>query len=165
MNTQNTQRILGIDPGYGRVGVGIIEGSRDTWKILHYECIETNPKASFIERLSDIEVQLRAIVQKYVPTHAAVEQLFFSKNTTTALKVSEARGAICLLLHQQGLPIIEIGPGEVKQYITGYGNANKSQVQTMVAMSLGLKNKKIQDDAADALAIALSCGLSMRLRQ
>jgi len=158
-------RIIGIDPGYGRVGIGIIEGSRDTWKTLHYECIETSPKLSFIERLSEIESRLSAIVMQFSPTYAAVEQLYFSKNTTTALKVSEARGAICLLLHQQGLPITEINPNEVKQYITGYGNANKSQVQTMVAMSLGLKNNKIQDDAADALAVALSCGLSMRLRQ
>lgn len=158
-------KIIGIDPGYGRVGVGIIEGERDSWNVVHFECIDTSPKKSFVERLSEIDTTLKQLLETYKPTHSAVETLFFSKNTTTALKVSEARGAILLSLHQFGLPITEIGPGEVKQAVTGYGNADKTQVQTMVAMSLGLKNKKIQDDAADALAIALSCGLAMRLKK
>lgn len=151
-------RILGIDPGFGRVGFGIIEGDKNMWKPVVYGCIETDPKKTLIERLTDISDELNRIIKKYQPTVSAVEELFFAKNVTTALSVAQARGVILLSLSQAKLPIHEYTPNEVKQTITGSGRADKLQMQRMVQMHLGLKTIPKPDDAADALAVALTCG-------
>ncbi len=153
------QTILGIDPGYGRVGVAVVEGSRDVWRAVFYTCIETDAASSFVERLAEIEQKMYLILEKYEPDAAAVETLFFNKNTKTAMQVSQARGALLHMLHKKGISIVEIGPLEIKQAITGYGRATKPQVQKLLAMRLNLSVKKIQDDAADALAAAFACAL------
>lgn len=155
-------KIIGIDPGYGRVGIGIIEGSHDQWKSVFYTCIETDPKATFSDRIHYIYKELKTIVSEYKPDIAAVEELFFNKNTTTAMRVAEARGAILLTLQQAGLSVCEYTPLQVKQAIVGHGRAEKHQIQHMIPLQLGLKGKKIQDDAADALAVALTCGVMTR---
>lgn len=151
-------RILGIDPGFGRVGFGVIEGNKQLWKPVVYGCIETDPKKPLVERLLNISDELNRIIKKYQPTVSAVEELFFAKNVTTAMQVGQARGVILLSLCQAKLPIYEYTPNEVKQTITGTGRADKQQMQRMVQVHLGLQAIPKPDDAADALAVALTCG-------
>lgn len=152
-----TIRILGIDPGFGRVGYGIIEGYKNDWKHVVHGCIETSPKKSLVDRLDEVNGELKKIIDTYKPTCAAVEQLYFYNNVKTAIDVGQARGVILLTLRQANLPIVECTPLQVKQTITGYGKADKTQIQYMVSLMLKLPNKKFQDDAADALAVALAC--------
>ncbi len=148
--------ILGIDPGYGRIGWGVIEGARNTWVHKAHGCIMTDPKQSLSERLCVIQEDLQEIITRYSPQVAGVESLFFKKNVTTALQVAHARGVMLVLLQQQGIILHEITPLQVKQSITGYGKADKLQVQHMVSLLLGLKERRFQDDAADALAVAFA---------
>lgn len=152
-------KILGIDPGFGRVGFGVIEGNKDIWEAVAYGCIETQSQASFVDRLETIHQELKKIIDTYTPDRAAVEELFFYTNVKTAIQVSQARGAILLTLRQANIPIDEFTPLEVKQALTSYGRAEKSQVQTMVQLLLHLGKEKMQDDAADALAVALTGGV------
>lgn len=153
-------RILGIDPGYGRVGVGIIEQAGRGWKHVMHECIETDKTQTLVQRLFAIRSHLEQIIDEYQPHVASVEKLFFSKNTTTALDVAQARGVILVSLHQKKLPIAEFTPNEIKQAMTGYGSADKHQMQEMVKMQLSLEQIPKPDDAADALAVALTCAFS-----
>jgi len=147
-------RIIGIDPGYGRVGVGLIEveGNRYSW--LFHRLIETPREASFPERLALIYSEIRAICETHEPDEAAIERLFFVKNVTTAMKVSEARGVIELALYQHRVSIFEYTPFEIKQSVTGNGHAEKGQVQRTLGLLLNLKGTLHQDDASDALAAA-----------
>lgn len=149
--------ILGIDPGYGRIGVGVIKQEGRAWVHIYHHCIETPADLSFSQRLLMIATELDAIIDTYKPHVAAVEKLFFSKNTKTALDVAQARGVILLSLMKQQLPIAEFTPGEVKQAVVGHGSADKYQVQEMVRMQLQLQSIPQPDDAADALAVALTC--------
>jgi crossover junction endodeoxyribonuclease RuvC len=158
MPVTKVERILGIDPGFGRVGFGVIEKRGSEWVHVVHGLIETSPKKTFVERILEIHQTLQKIIAKYEPTSAAVEELFFYKNVTTGIQVAQARGVILLTLMQAGLIVDEFTPLEVKQSLTGYGRAEKGQIQKMVLMVLRLKDKKIQDDAADALAIALTAG-------
>jgi len=151
-------RILGIDPGYGRVGWGVIEGVRNKWTHVAHGCIETSMHEPFLERLLELEKALKDIIYKYQPDRAGVEDLYFAKNVKTAMKVGQARGVILLTLAAAGLPISEFTPLQVKQAMTGYGRAEKQQVEKLVALELGWKEKIRPDDAADALAIALTAG-------
>lgn len=160
--TAKTERILGIDPGFGRVGFGIIEKKGSDWKHVVHGLIETSPKKSFVERLYEVHTEVEKIVKQFKPTRAAIEELFFYKNVTTAIQVGQARGAILLTLVQARIPVDEFTPLQVKQALTGYGRAEKGQIQKMVGMMLQLKQKKIQDDAADALAIALTAAASLQ---
>ena len=154
-------RILGIDPGFGRMGWGVLEADGSDWRYIAHGCVETDAKKTFIERVQELHTELSAIIAQYEPTRAAVEDLFFAKNAKTAMKVGQARGVILLTLTQARLPIDEYGPSQIKQAVTGHGNADKGQVQTMLQMRLSLKEFPKQDDAADALAVALTAGLHM----
>ena len=154
------QRILGIDPGFGRMGYGVIEKKESEWIHVAHGLVETFPNKSFIERLEQLHFELSGLIKKYEPTEAAVEELFFAKNVKTALQVGQARGVILLTLVLAKITVYEFTPLEVKQALTGYGRADKNQLQRMVALQLGLKEKKFQDDAADALAVALTCGVT-----
>jgi crossover junction endodeoxyribonuclease RuvC len=154
--------ILGIDPGFGRVGWGIIKkDAKGEWRKIDFGCIETSPKKSFVERISEIHEELAKIIKKHKPTRMAVEELFFFSNVKTAIEVGQARGVILLTGVENNLPIDEFTPLQVKQAITGYGRAEKDQMQKMVAMVLGMKEKIKSDDAADALAVALCAGQSL----
>ncbi len=151
--------ILGIDPGFGRVGWGVIEQAKaGDWRAINYGCLETPAGDDFIQRLADTHRAVVALIKKYHPARLAVEELFFFKNQKTAFKVGEARGVILLAGIEAGLPVDEFTPLQVKQAITGYGRAEKKQMQKMVAMILGIKEKIKSDDAADALAVALCAG-------
>lgn len=158
--------ILGIDPGYGRMGYGIIEktGAKE-WKALDYGCIETGADDDFIHRLSEVRQAILHLIKKFHPARMAVEELFFFKNQKTAFKVGEARGVILLTGVEAGLPVDEFTPLQVKQAITGYGRAEKGQMQKMVAVILGIKGKIKSDDAADALAVALCAGQSLWIKK
>ena len=158
-------KILGIDPGFGRVGFGIIEKRGSEWVHVVHGLIETSSKKTFVERILEIHETLQKIIVKYEPNRAAIEELFFYKNITTGIPVAQARGVILLTLIQAGLQVDEFTPMEVKQSVTGFGRAEKGQIQKMVSMILKLKDKKIQDDAADALAIALTASQMMKYKQ
>ncbi len=158
-------KILGIDPGFGRVGFGIIKGGGGEWRAQSYGCIETDAGRSFLYRLEYIHDTLGRIVKKYRPDLASVEDLFFYKNAKTAIQVGQARGVILLTLRQAGLPVEEFTPLQIKQALTGYGRAEKKQIQRMVAIQLNMEKKPCQDDAADALAAALTCAVSLRMRR
>lgn len=157
------KRILGIDPGYGRVGWGIIDGHGSDWTYVAHGCIDTDKRYCFVKRLLQIETELEAVIVKYDPNFSAVEQIFFSKNVSTGIDVSQARGAILLVLAHHKIPIAELTPTQIKQALTGYGNADKKQVQTMVQRELSMIELPKQDDAADALAVAITAGLYLRL--
>lgn len=159
MNTEKTQRILGIDPGYGRIGYGVIEGARGSWAHIAHGCIETDTTAPFPDRLRELKHDLLEIIETYHPDRAGVEELFFAKNVTTGMKVSEARGVIQLTLHEAGLPITDVAPSQMKQAIVGYGQAEKAQMQEMIRIQLHLAKKPTPDDAADALGVALTAAL------
>ncbi len=143
-------RILGLDPGYGRLGYGVIEGST----ALGFGVITTSKDRTVGERLAEIAADIRVLFAKYQPDVVSIEALFFSKSVTTALKVAEVRGVLLLLAEEHGAVVVEVKPNEVKLAITGYGKADKKQVTAMVRTVFKLKAGPKIDDAADALAIA-----------
>lgn len=149
-------RILGVDPGYGRVGWGIIDVTKGKLTPVACGCIETEKNSDLSSRLVRISAELQRIITTYKPEAAGVETLYFGKNVTTGIDVGHARGVILLTLAEAGLEVTESSPVEVKQAITGYGQAPKEQVQAALAMQLGLAEKRLQDDAADGLAIAIA---------
>lgn len=153
--------ILGIDPGYGRIGWGVVEKQGSSWRALSYGCIETPAGSDFLERLVGLRDKLQSIIAKYKPARMAVEDLFFFNNQKTAIKVGQARGVILLTAVDNNMEVDEFTPLQVKQAITGYGKAEKSQMQKMVAAVLGIREKIKSDDAADALAVALCAGQSL----
>ena len=124
--------ILGIDPGIGRVGYGVVEKTGSKIKAITYGCIETPKTDDHGLRLQMIKTDLGKIIREYKPEVIGVEKLFFQKNIKTATAVGEARGVILLLCSESGAKVVEIGPGQVKQSITGYGSADKKQMQQMV---------------------------------
>ena len=156
---------MGVDPGFGRIGWGVIEKEKGDWVPMAYGCIETDAKTKFVDRLQEIKEGLDKIIKKYQPVRAAVEDLFFYKNVKTAMQVGQARGVILLTLKLAGLPIDEFTPLQVKQSITGYGRAEKEQIQKIIQMQLKMKDKIKQDDAADAMAIALTGAFSLEFNK
>lgn len=158
-------RIIGIDPGFGRVGWGVIEKVGSDWRAVDYGCIETDPKAKFVERLADLHCRVADLIKKHQPELMAVEELFFFKNVTTAIQVAQARGAILLTAINNGIDVDEFTPLQIKQAMTGYGRADKSQMQELTRLMLGLKEKIKSDDAADALAVAICAGQSLWMKK
>jgi crossover junction endodeoxyribonuclease RuvC len=154
--------ILGIDPGIADTGYGVIKAESSRFTCLAYGSIKTSAKLDLISRLEILHQELDAIIKKYQPGLAAVEQLFFNKNVRTALIVGQARGVALLTLKQNKLPIVDYTPAQVKQAVCAYGQASKKQVQKMVKLILKLKELPQPDDAADALAIAV-CALNCPL--
>jgi crossover junction endodeoxyribonuclease RuvC len=148
--------ILGLDPGTARTGFGIIETNGKRTQCINYGCITTDKSLSLAERLYEIGHDLDDIIEKFKPDFAAVEELFFCSNITTAIHVSHARGVIVEHLFKAKVPITGFTPLQVKQSLTGYGRAQKSQIQEMVKSLLRLDDIPKPDDAADALAIALT---------
>lgn len=151
--------ILGIDPGIADTGYGLILWQNNKITPLAYGSITTDKKLSLANRLQQLEQRLDDIIQSYQPDIMGVEQLFFCNNIKTALNVGQARGVIILIAAKNKLLIKEFTPLQVKQGVTGYGQADKKQVQQMVKTILGLKQIPKPDDAADALAIAI-CALN-----
>ncbi len=148
--------ILGIDPGTSRIGFAFLEKRGDSINLLECGCLELAKKRSQTERLKVINDEIGRLIGKHRPETAAVEKLFFSKNTKTALSVAEARGVLLNICAQNGLDLMEFAPTEVKLALTGYGRAEKLQVQKMVSKILKLENLPEPDDIADAIAVALT---------
>lgn len=149
--------VLGIDPGTAIVGYGLVKEYNDgSLQAIEYGVIRTPAKTPMPERLNIIYDTLKDIVAEFKPDRAAVEELFFSRNVTTAITVSQARGVILLALQRADLTINEYKPNMIKQSISGYGGADKKQMQEMVRMLLNLEKVPRPDDAADALAISIT---------
>lgn len=148
-------KILGIDPGTATTGYGVIQESRGKLSLVEYGAIQTARQNSPASRLKEIYSDLTKLIKKHKPAVLAVEQLFFYKNITTAITVAQARGVVLLCAEQNKLRIAEFTPLQVKMSLTGYGKADKKQMQYMVGKLLDLKKTPRPDDAADALAIAI----------
>lgn len=147
--------ILGIDPGIAIVGWGVIEFSGNKLRPIAYGAITTPAHTPITRRLSSIYDELGAIIDKYKPDAMSVEELFFNTNVKTAITVAHARGIVLLCAAQKGVPDFEYTPLQAKQALTGYGRADKPQMQNMVKIMLGLNAIPKPDDVADALAIAI----------
>ena len=148
-------RILGIDPGYGITGFGIIEANRGSMQLVGCGAITTPPGMDFSARLEIIYEDMRQLLEKTKPEAVAIEELFFGQNVTTGIGVAQSRGVILLAIRQAGLQVTSYKPSQVKQAVVGYGNATKHQVQDMTKRLLGLSQMPKPDDAADAIAIAI----------
>lgn len=146
--------ILGIDPGIGRTGYAFLKQEKSKVFLIECGCIETDKKYSEAERLLEIKNDLTAILSKFKPDGLCIESLFFTTNAKTAMSVGQARGVVMLLAAEHKLKIIEVTPLQVKMSATGYGKADKAQVQRMIVKLLALKKIPKPDDAADACAIA-----------
>ncbi len=154
--------IIGFDPGLADTGFGVIEDTGNGRFVCRdYGSIKTPAKTELGTRLETIYTEITALLKKYSPTVIGIEQLFFSRNVSTALIVGQARGIVVLAAAQAGIPVVEFTPNQVKQAVSAYGAAGKAQVQKMVKMILNLKEIPKPDDAADALAIAI-CASSQR---
>ena len=148
--------VMGVDPGLARVGYGVIRAEKGVTEPLLYGCIETEAKnRSKQDRICEIFSQVSLLMEKCRPDELAIEQLFFSRNTSSAMQVSEVRGIILLAAGQHGIPVTEYTPNQVKQAVTGSGRADKRQVQEMIRRILSLDHIPRPDDAADGLSIAL----------
>lgn len=156
-------RVLGIDPGTATTGYGVVEEAKGELQSVTFGVIKTPAGQPLAKRLQAIYQEIRSLVAKWQPQAAAVEELFFSRNVRTAMSVGQARGVALLALADAGLDVAEYTPLTIKQAVTGYGNADKAQVQEMVRLLLGLADIPRPDDAADALAVAICHFHSARL--
>ncbi len=147
-------RILGFDPGYGRLGFGVIDVSRGKATAITFGVITTLSTRKHQGRLLEINNDAESLIKAHKPDLIAIEELFFAKSVTTALKVAEVRGVLLYLAAKHGIEVAEVKPVEVKMALTGYGKADKRQMQEMVKAVFGLSKIPKPDDAADALAIA-----------
>lgn len=150
-------RILGLDPGTATVGYGLIEIEDGRPAVVTYGVLSTSPDdGDTARRLQLVYQGLNALIEQYKPNLAAVEELFFGRNITTAIRVGQARGVLLLALANAGIPVAEYSPPKIKEAVSGYGKASKEQVQFMVQNILDLDEIPRPDDAADGLAVALT---------
>ena len=157
--------IIGIDPGYAIVGVGVVEYVGNKFRTLEYNAITTPAGMNTVERLKKIYTEMTMYIDKYKPDAIAIEELFFNSNQKTAINVAQARGVLLVAAANKNVPISEYTPLQVKQSVTGYGRAEKKQIQQMVKMLLGLNAIPKPDDAADALAIAICHAHSSKINK
>jgi len=151
-------KVLGIDPGFERVGIAVVEKEENSKETLLYSnCFKTDPKLPFSDRLLLIGKEVESVIKKNTPDALSIETLFFNTNQKTALKVSEARGVIVYEAKKYGLEIYEYTPLQIKNAVVGYGRASKNQVDAMVRQLISISDKVKQDDEIDAIAIALTC--------
>jgi crossover junction endodeoxyribonuclease RuvC len=157
--------VLGIDPGTATTGYGLVRETEDGSLLeVAHGVILTPAKMAMPERLALLYDKLQEVILLHRPDSSAVEELFFQRNVKTAISVGQGRGVVLLALAQAGLPVAEYAPNEIKQAVTGYGGADKRQIQEMVKMLLGLAEPPKPDDAADALAVAICHLHSMKMR-
>lgn len=156
--------ILGVDPGTARIGWGVIQEHAGKITARAYGCITTEKTLALPDRLHIIYTECSEILREYTPDVMSVEDLFFSKNVTTAIAVGQARGVILLTAAEQKIPVYSYSPNTVKKTICGSGSADKHQVEKMITSILRLKEIPKPDDTADALAIAATHGFSYKLK-
>jgi crossover junction endodeoxyribonuclease RuvC len=160
--------ILGIDPGTATTGYGLIDfdpKNKRSLRCIAYGCIITLPEKSDGQRLKEIEKGLAKIINRYKPDILAVERIFFFKNQKTIITVSQAKGVIILTATKKNIPVVEFSPVEVKMAVSGYGRAEKSQIQKLIQTLLNLEKLPKPDDAADALGIAICCSQGIRSKK
>jgi len=145
---------LGVDPGTALLGYGLVRGKTEP-SLITYGVVSTTSSEMMEQRLLQVYDAVRKLIEEYEPDELAIEQLFFARNVTTALAVGQARGVVLLAAAQSGIPVFEYKPSEVKQTISGYGKADKQQIQQMVQVLLEMDEIPTPDDAADALAVAI----------
>lgn len=156
-------RILGIDPGYGRLGIAVIDAEKGKKEILiHSECFETSPKLEHSERLRLIKEKIGKIIETFSPQAAGMEKLLFSTNKKTAMAVAEARGVLLSEIAGRKVPVTEYNPGSIKIAVTGHGKSDKEQVRKMIEIIVGKKFTGALDDECDAVAVALTLAASKR---
>lgn len=156
-------RIIAFDPGYERLGVAILEkDSSGKEKVLYSECFKTSAKDTHPNRLGQIANKVANLLKEFSPEQMAIETLFFSKNTKTAMKVAEARGVLMAMCAKEGLFVNEYSPQAIKVAVTGSGSSDKTQVMKMVGLITGIDLKKKIDDEIDAIAVGLTCLASLK---
>lgn len=155
--------ILGIDPGTGTTGFGVVKTDGRTFRLVEAGVIKTTPNAPLPGRLATIYNDINDVIKSANPQAVSIEKLFFAQNVTTAMAVSQARGVVMLAAEQAKLAVFEYTPLQIKQALTGYGRADKKQMQEMVKVMLGLKDTPKPDDCADALAAAICHAMTAKL--
>ncbi len=157
-------RVLGIDPGIGRVGWGVVDSDKGKQVAIAYDCFETHLRDTLEKRIQQVYEEICRLLDEYKPDSLGIEDLFFNKNVKTALIVGQARGVVLLAASQRSVPLFVYTPSQVKIAVSGYGKADKKQVGEMVKMFLKLAKVPTPDDTADALAIALTHAFSAKIR-
>ena len=158
-------RILGIDPGLATLGWGVIEAEGSRMRLVQYGTLDTYPRDTFPTRLGSLYAGIKGLIETFKPDEIAFEELFFSKNITTGIQVAGARGVALAACQSYTDRLFEYTPMQIKQALTGYGSAEKKQMQQMVRMRLGIAEIPKPDDAADAVACALTHAQAGRLRE
>jgi len=157
-------RVLGIDPSSQSTGFGIIEFAKNRYEVLDYGTIKPPRRAPLPEKLHDIKTGVDRLIVKYAPQEVAVENPFYAQNIKTAITLGQVRGAVLVAIAGRKRPLFDYSPLEIKKAVTGYGQADKIQVKTMVKALLNITDDKMEEDASDALACAF-CHLNTRLYQ
>ena len=157
--------VLGIDPGYERVGIAILEKNNKGESLIYSECFQTSKEDSFTKRLSQISKEIESVVKKYHPQFLSIENLFFNKNKKTIMRVSEVRGAIINLCLSKGLEVREFTPLQIKVAVTGYGRSDKKQVISMVKNLITIDETIRFDDEFDAIAVGLTFFATEKMNQ
>lgn len=150
-------RILGLDPGTSLIGYGIIDTDKKNYKPVDFGCLRTGVNIMNRDRVKEVYDFFDKLIKKFKPDKVSLESIFFFKNAKTVIKVSEVRGVLMLVAAKNGVEITEFTPLQVKQAVSGYGRAEKNQVQKMVKLILDLETEPKPDDTADALALAICC--------
>lgn len=156
-------RVIGIDPGYDRLGIAVLDGDVHTQTLVYSVCIETDKKASLPNRYHHIGQTLAKILEKYSPERLGIETLFFNKNIKTAMSVAEARGVILYVATTKSVPVFEYSPQAIKIAVTGHGASQKEDVEVMLQKLVTHMPKKALDDEYDAIAVALTCLVSEKV--
>ena len=149
--------ILGIDPGFSRMGYAVIDTNKGNSQVINCSCFQTSPRLEYGKRLVLAAEKVKELILKYQPQFLAVEKIFFTKNQKTAFQIAEVRGILLYLAASFGIPTCEYTPLEIKMALCGYGKATKEQVQKMLKILLNMNFLPKEDDASDALAICLTC--------
>ncbi|MFA6353991.1 MAG: crossover junction endodeoxyribonuclease RuvC [Candidatus Paceibacterota bacterium] len=159
-------RILGIDPGYERLGIAVLEKNKGEKKekVLFSECFKTSAKLNFSERLFLIGEEVKKVISKYKPEVLSIETLFLNTNQKTVMQVAEARGVVIYEAVSTGLKVFEASPPQIKIATTGYGRANKEQITKMVKILVDIEKSKTSDDELDAIAIALTAFACLKMK-
>ncbi len=157
-------RVLGIDPSLKSTGFGVIEDKEGQYIILDFGCIKTSGKLPFHQKINEIRINIEKIIRSFKPDEIAIENPFYAQNIKTALTLGQVRGAILVAVADNGLPLFEYSPLEIKKSVTGYGQADKNQVRSMVSALLQIESSALEMDASDALATAF-CHLNSCLFQ
>jgi crossover junction endodeoxyribonuclease RuvC len=161
-NLQTQKRILAFDPGYERLGVAVVEKNNNRDLLVYSDCIRTDAKLPFSERLRILGEETEKLIKKFKPSGVALEEVYFEKNAKTAMQIAEVRGMLTYIAAKNGLTLHQYTPLEVKVAITGYGKSDKKAVETMVGKLVILPTKKRLDDELDAIAVGLTCLASIR---